>query len=226
MRQRRDIDADGRRSSRKRRHCAVMMTWMPNTASVQALGEDQRRSTGRTGSRRSRPAAGSRARPKAVLRELAQQLVVEGRRAAGRGQPVARPAHALGRIAPARRCGLLGRGCNAELFARHCGHARASDIRKMSRRLCIINLKGGLKDLVNETLAARLAAARRGIRHEALRRRPRAKSAARAHLSRREGHVGADRADRSRDAASTRAPSSPRSIRCSACRCWCSTTAR
>ena len=82
-------------SARNLRHCAVMMPWMPKTASVQAAGEhgpgpqageeadgrDQQQDRDRGGL--------------AVLRELAQQLVVEGRRAAGRGELVAHPAHAL-----------------------------------------------------------------------------------------------------------------------------------
>jgi hypothetical protein len=66
-----------------------------------------------------------------VLRELAQQFVIEGRRSAGRGEPVAHPAHAFRRIAAPRGGGLLGRRRNAELLARHRGHAGALKFRKL-----------------------------------------------------------------------------------------------
>ena len=68
----------------------------------------------------------------AVLRELTQQLVVEGRRAAGGGELVAHPAHALVRVTPLRRGRALPRRGNAELPARHRGHG-TSDIRKIPR---------------------------------------------------------------------------------------------
>ena len=58
----------------------------------------------------------------AVLRELAQQFVIEDRpRAAGRGEPVARLAHVLGRAPPlGRRCG--GRRGELVRFADCVGH--------------------------------------------------------------------------------------------------------
>ena len=73
----------------------MMMPWTPKTASIQAPastspvhmpdraadGRDQQQDRERGGA--------------AVLRELAQQLVVECRRTAGRGELVAHPAHAL-----------------------------------------------------------------------------------------------------------------------------------
>ena len=75
----RDDDGVDRRSPRaSRRRPATAPVHMPDRT---ADGRDQQQDRERGG--------------EPVLRELAQQLVVECRRAAGRGELVARPAHAL-----------------------------------------------------------------------------------------------------------------------------------
>ena len=66
---------------------------------------------------------------------------------------------------------------------------------------------------------------REGTCDEALRWRPRSEPAPRARFSRREGHHGSHRTGRPRATGSSAATPIRRSIRCSGCRRWCSTTA-
>ena len=126
----------------------MMMPWMPNTASVQAPARRPAPEAGQEADGRDQQQDRERG-GQPVLRELAQQFVVEGRACPLVEVSLSRTQRT--RLVASRRraaAARLSRRRNAELLARHRGHARAPDP-QIRGVLCIINLKGGLKDLVN-----------------------------------------------------------------------------
>ncbi len=179
----------------------------------------------------------------AVLRVLAQQLVVEGGAGAARGgQPVARLAHVLRGKAALDRRGFRRQRGEIGLFARDWHKltlvTHENRTRQPRRIILKTKLKSRLKTLVNDSLPAPLtglfaacsAAGKtnegRESPNEALRQRTGAKPAADAHFPRRKGHHAADRAGRHHGQAAQDAGIRRHQSACSGCPRWCSTTAR
>ena len=106
-------------SARNWRHLVMMMAWIISTAAVQVPAFTGSRPQARQEADRADQQQDHQRGRKPVLRELAQQLVIEGRtRAGGGGQPVARLAHMLHRGTPALCRRSVGRRGDIALIAR------------------------------------------------------------------------------------------------------------